>query len=659
MPGSLSRLPGAVYTGGARSSAGGQGWLIGIMVQRQTSSARSSDGGATHEVGLHLPGVLRLLSEHLYADPGVVLRELIQNAHDSCQRRRIEGMTPPGGYRPTIDVGIDRAARTLAITDNGAGLSEAEIHSYLATIGRGYTGELRERLEDAGHGEALTLIGQFGLGLLSAFTVAERVEMVTRSALFDEPAWRWVSDGGPTYRLAPAERTMLGTTVTLHLKVDGEFLLNEGIVMAAIRTFADFLPIPITVNGEPDPANRITPPWAAGAEQGALRRYVAERFGVEAPLAVIPLHDDRGVSGGPGLPIRGVLFIPPGSTLSIREFGNVAVYIRHMYVTDDERDLLPRWARFVGGVVESPALSPTASREQVRRDASFRRMQIALEKQLLDYLTGLAGENPAAWQRIVAAHNDLIKVWALDSHTFFEAVRDLVTFETSRGPLSLPEVLAASGGTLYYFVDERGAIQEKMLYDAQGLVAIDASRFAEEAFLQAYVRARPGVSLQQLEPGARFVFADVDVDEDEWLPIIRYYEEQGIPVQLVAFEPEGIPAILIYPPGSDDAADARAALESGSIRGAVADLIRAYVDLHDPLDSASRGTLHLNVTNSLIGYLATLPPESGALTAALEILYQNARVLAGRRLTPRQARESFDLITYSVEQLVRTLYEEE
>jgi molecular chaperone HtpG len=629
--------------------------MVEIMGERPTPSGYD---GMTYEVGLHLPGILRLLSEHLYADPRVVLRELIQNAHDSCQRHRIEASASPIDYQPAIDVRIDETERTLSILDNGAGLTQTEIHDFLATIGRGYTEELRQKLKIGEPDGATALIGRFGLGLLSAFTVASRIEVVTRSIFPGEPAWQWTSDGGPTYRLTPAERDLPGTTVTLHLKVDGEFLLNPGIVKTAIQTFADFLPIPITVNNGPEPVNSIDPPWAAGAEPEALRRYVTERFGVEVPLAIIPLRDEQDAGGLDGLPIRGVLFIPPRSTLSIHEFGSVTLYVRRMYVTDEEHDLLPRWARFVGGVIDTPALNPTASREQVRCDSNYRRVQAALEDQLLYYLTTLAAENPAAWQYIVAAHNDLIKVWALESHTFFEAVCDLVTFETSRGRLNLPDILLASGNTLYYYVDERGALQEKLLFDSRGLIAIDASHFAEESFLQAYAQVRPSVSLQQIEVGASFVFDEADGDDPHWTPIISYYEEQGIPVRLAAFQPEGIPALLVYPPGSDETAEARSALESGRVSGAVADLIQAYLDLHDPLDSASLGTLYLNVSNSLIAYLATLPPESGALTAALEILYQNARVLAGRKLTPREARESFDLITYSVEQIVRELYED-
>jgi molecular chaperone HtpG len=147
-----------------------------------------------------------------------------------------------------------------------------------------------------------------------------------------------------------------------------------------------------------------------------------------------------------------------GSIVSIREYGDVSVYIRRMFVTEEERELLPRWAKFVRGVVESPILNPTVSREQVRRDEVFYQIQTAIEDQLIAFLQDLAEHNPAAWRNIVIAHNDLIKAWALESRTFFDAVCDLVTFETSRGRLSVQEYLQASGGR---FILRRRAAQHK------------------------------------------------------------------------------------------------------------------------------------------------------------------------------------------------------
>ncbi len=611
-----------------------------------------------YPINLHLPGILRLLSEHLYSDPKVVLREMIQNAHDSCQRRALEDPAATT-YVPRIDIRTVPKKKLLVIQDNGSGLTPEEIHGYLATIGRSYTAELQQRLEFGGHSEALELIGQFGLGLLSAFVAADRLVMVTRHFRPGSSAWRWSSEGGGTYTLAPTERSEPGSTFYLHLKLAGEFLLNEDVVRGAIRTYADFLRTPVYLNDDSCPINVVSAPWHYQGSVSDYKRYIVKRFGVHEPLAIVPLHDHveevmlpNGATDEIVIPLRGVLFVPMGSIVSVNEYGDVAVYVRRMYITDDERDLLPRWAKFVRGVVECPLLRPTASREQVQRDETFFCVQKIVEEQLLTYLKRLPEYEPGAWHSIVAAHNDLIKGWALESQAFFEAVCDVVTFDTSRGRLTLREYLEASGGNIYYFVEERGATQEKMLYEASGLTVIDASHFAEEAFLKAYVRAHPDIVLHQLEPGAGFVFSDV-AGSDRWGMVVRYYNEQGIRTKLVSFSPDSIPAVFIYPAGSDHISGARASLRRGEISGPLAKLFKDYLRAHDPIGIGAQGTLHLNVANSLMRYLCTLSPGNASFTAALEIVYHNARFLAGRALTPEEARLGSEMIGYSVEQLIK------
>src|SRR5262249_1612787 len=154
----------------------------------------------------------------------VGVRELIQNSHDSCVRRRVE--RGEEDYEPRIDVAVDRKKRTLTIADNGMGLTSDEITDYLATIGRGYTRELRARPAMASAAEAGELIGQFGLGFLSAFLLAADVTLLTRSALGGS-GYRWQSSGDEFYEMAPAWREETGTTVELRLKPAAEFLLQE------------------------------------------------------------------------------------------------------------------------------------------------------------------------------------------------------------------------------------------------------------------------------------------------------------------------------------------------------------------------------------------------------------------------------------------------
>jgi molecular chaperone HtpG len=155
---------------------------------------RRSDERVQEQFHVHLPGLLTVLAEHLYSNRAVAVRELLQNAHDSCRRRAVECPNP--AYRPRVDVAVDRERGVLVIADNGSGLSAAEVRDYLATIGRSYTRELKGQVGVLAPGQAAGLIGHFGFGFLSAFLMASAVTATTRSYRAGSEPVRWSCDDG-------------------------------------------------------------------------------------------------------------------------------------------------------------------------------------------------------------------------------------------------------------------------------------------------------------------------------------------------------------------------------------------------------------------------------------------------------------------------------
>jgi len=636
-----------------------------------------SDPGAaprTLPMGLHLPGLLTILSEHLYSDPSVALREALQNAHDSCERRRVEGRE--AAYRPRVTVRFRARERWLELEDNGSGLTEGEIAEFLATIGRSYTRELRTRLEVGDAAEvaaAEQLVGQFGLGFLSAFLLARRVVLTTRSYRPGSPTLRFVSSGGASYELTTIDAEAGGpdsggTTLRMELKPGAQFLLDGDVLSRAIRTYVDFLPTPVHLEGDPagdgaafssEPLNRGRAPWHAPDEDAAAGdeaesrldyvEFVRARFGVE-PLTVLPLSDvvlhlgDDRVT----IPLSGVLFVPPGSITSLQEYGDVAVYVRRMFVCERERDLLPAWARFVRGVVESPRLRPTVSRETLRQDETFRQVQAGLEVALLAHFEELARAQPEVWREVVFAHNDLIKGWAVQAPRLFECVADRVQFETSRGRLTLPEVRAVNGDRLDFFSDDSGLNQERLLYEARGRVVIDASRFAEEAFLRRYADQNAGVRLAQLSPGCDSLFSAAD---GALARLVRHFEQRGVACRAVRFEPATLPALAIYPPAHDRVRRVRDALEQGTLEGPIGELLRGFVERRD--GAAAGPVLHLNADSALLAELERRGPDDPSFAPALDLLHQGARFFAGKQLAADESRRAFESAMASLAALLR------
>ncbi|MGZ3714802.1 MAG: ATP-binding protein, partial [Ktedonobacterales bacterium] len=590
----------------------------------------------------------------LYSTPRVALRELVQNAHDSCIRRREEDPAAASGYAPAIRIWADRSARQLMIEDNGSGLTRDEITVFLATVGRGYTSELRTRLDAGGRDEALELIGYFGLGLLSAFMIAQRVQITTCSYQTPGEAWRWISEGGQSYALRSATREGVGTTVQLDLRDDALFLLDADALTDTLRAYAELLPVPITIDSGSAAINTHPAPWTEGGESEhthtrAVRyaAWVRERLDAHA-LAVLPLDDARAPDGSV-IPLRGVLYAPERSIISIREYGDVAVYVRRMLITERERDLLPDWARFVTGVIECPLLNPTASRETLRHDPIYDAVRASIAAQLLAFFERLATDTPLDWAAIVHAHNDLIKGWAVRSPDLFTRVADLVTFKTSRGNLTIPDYLRENPGRIFYYDEEDGLALALTLFEARRLAVIDARWFADVAFLKRYGELY-GTQIEQLAPGAGFIFTPFVDTDGSWHPVLDACAAEGLPARLVTFQPESLPAIMLYPPGAERLRRARQVSERPTVVSPIRRLVRDYI-AQQPQSDASHGMLHLNVSNPLLRRVRDYGPERPEFAPLMSILIANARVFAGQGLSAQETIACFDHINAALAQL--------
>jgi molecular chaperone HtpG len=599
---------------------------------------------------LHLPGLLKVLAEHLYTSKKVGVRELIQNAHDSCIRRKIEA--GERRYRPRIGIGLDETRRVVTISDNGNGLTAEEIGTYLATIGRGYTRELREKLAFTSPTEAAELIGQFGLGFLSAFLLASEVTLTTRS-IQGGPALRWHSAGDEHYELTPGQRAEVGTTVELKIKPAASFILGEQTLIETVRTYADFLPIPIYVNDDDLPVNLMAPPWEDDEPMRAIPEYIGRVFHGMKPLCVLPLRDARVSIGHDSItvPLQGFLFVPPGSVASVREYGDLNIYIRRMFICERERDLLPPWARFVRGVIECPLLQPTASREGIHQDENFELVRQALENQLGRALQDLARDDPLTWRKVVRGHSDVIIGWAVSDNDFFERVEDIVTFRTTRGPLSLPDYLEQSGGSLYYVTRELGSLQEQLLAEARDVPAIDASWFSVTPFLERYAQRHPDVNLVQLDGESQQLLRPAQ--EGVFAPLLAHYRSAGVKAAVASFRPAEAPALVLYPQGAELAREAEASLQAGDLPGPLAGLVNEYIEGRFGDREELAGTLYLNAANPFVRRLAERLPPRETLGPVLGLIHQVARLFAGRMLSAADAVGAFAEVTGSLEGLVR------
>lgn len=389
-----------------------------------------------------IAGIIEIMGTSLYSNPNTPIRELLQNAHDAIMRRRARDLT----YQGRIDVTMDEAKRTIAFTDNGIGLSPAEAEEYLGTLGvgvtglikKGFTAEQPDAETPASKKDGSTLIGQFGIGLFSGFMLADRI--VVDSLRFEgEQAVRWEAGAGTNIELSESDRKEVGTTVTLFLKANYTiFAEDEQLMEESIKQYADFLPIPIYLNGANARINQIQAAWLDPTpDQENMVEELASYFG-ETPLDTIPIAMESPVA------VRGALYVTPQRTPGFGDDATLAVSVRRMIISRHIRELIPGWAPFLRGVLELPDCSPTSNREDLVRDAVFAAVCESLEEAIYSHFETLSDREPSRWQAMLQWHRYTLAGMAIYDDRLRHLLVKTYRFNTSQGELTFREILERS-----------------------------------------------------------------------------------------------------------------------------------------------------------------------------------------------------------------------
>jgi molecular chaperone HtpG len=543
--------------------------------------------------GVDLGGLMTVLGQHLYSTPMVALRELVQNAHDSIVRRRIEdpqaALTLDGAG---IRVEGDITAGIVRVFDTGAGLTEDEVHSYLATVGVGYTRKLRMETESD------QLIGMFGLGFLSAFVLATRVTVTTTSFQTPHLGWRYQSSNGEQYTLSPVPARSIGTVVELELRDIHKNLTGTGMLTKILKRYCALLRVPVMVGqGTDTPLNGEPPPWRAPSSQVVEHLFQARRNALAfasrfeehfEPLCTMPVASST-------MPdFKGMLWVQDGSTYGTSDNRNLSVFVRGMLLDDDARDLLPPWAGFVGGVIESNQLTPTASREDLQRDSAYRSVQEALTEALIEGLADIARHQPEAWRRVVSRHNEALLGASLCDPRLFSLLADAVNVPTSQG--DLPASALNKNGLVHVNMGSVGGFED-MLFRALQVPVARGERYAVLPFLREWAQTH-GAGLIELgtEQGNRKLFTTAELAplEQAWLSEVLCDGERLVPAH---FAPTELPLVVVH----DRDAELKKNIESDEadkrISLAALRLVRSFTA---GIDGSTPSRLYVNVDNSAV-----------------------------------------------------------
>lgn len=446
-----------------------------------TTAAKPSTGVDKHEFQAETRQLLDIVARSLYSDHEVFVRELISNASDALEKFRYTALTNTeesqlaAKDRPLeIRITTDKPQMQLTIQDTGIGMTREELISNLGTIARSGSKSFLEQLkQNSDTAEASSnIIGQFGVGFYSAFIVAQRVEVFTRAATPNAPGLRWSTDGSGMYEIEEAENVEHGTKIVLHLKTDCREYADEDRIRAVIKKYSNFVGSPIILNNKQ--ANEIKPLWLmepqsiTKEQHQDFYRFISNSF--DSPRFTLHYNADVPLS------IHALLYFPEGKPglfeMSRDGTTGVALYTRKVLIQSKTEHLLPKWLRFIKGVVDSEDIPLNLSRELLQNSSLIRKLSSVISSRVIRFLQERAKKQPEEYEAFYRDYGLFLKEGIVTSSDTSEKeeIAKLLRFESSQsqtGRISLDDyysTVSTEQKDIYYLAAPNRVLAESSPY---------------------------------------------------------------------------------------------------------------------------------------------------------------------------------------------------
>ena len=498
---------------------------------------------STGKINVAVENIFPLIKKFLYSDHEIFLRELISNATDATLK--LKHLTNIGEAsveygNPVIDVKIDKDSKTLSITDQGIGMTEEEVQKYINEVAFSGAEEFLDKYKDTAKDSGI--IGHFGLGFYSAFMVARKVEIITKSYK-DAPAVKWECDGSPEFTISPAEKDVRGTEIILHIAEDSEEFLEENRISELLTKYNKFMPVPIKFGTKeetlplpedaPEDAeaetktvdniiNNPDPAWTkqpTDLEEKDYKDFYRELYPMqfEEPLFHIHLNVDYPFN------LTGILYFPRlGQDMNIQK-DRIQLYQNQVFVTDNVEGIVPEFLTMLRGVIDSPDIPLNVSRSYLQADGAVKKISSYITRKVADKLKSLFNEDREDFEKKWNDIKVVIEYGMLSEDKFFDKADAFALYPTV-------------DNTYYTFAELQEKIKENQTDKDGKLVVLYASnQDAQHQYIQAakdkgyevLLLDSPIVShlLQKLETSKENI-SFVRVDGDDINNLIKKDEEQ-------------------------------------------------------------------------------------------------------------------------------------
>ena len=407
--------------------------------------------------------LLQLIIHSLYSHPEIFLRELISNASDALDKLKYLNLTEEPykslPFDPRVDLELDEINTRLIIADTGIGMNQEDLIAHLGTIARSGTKNFLHNLSGDAKRDS-NLIGQFGVGFYSAFMVADHVEVISRKA-GEDTAWKWISDGKSGFEIEPAERATPGTTVTLFLNENGKEYANSYKLREIVKKYSNHIAFPIFLTADKSD-------WNEEEKRSVTKRETEQINSASAmwKLSKTELKDEdykelyKTISGDWEEPLfwfhtkaegtqeyTTLFYVPSLAPMDMYQADykpGVKLYVRRVFITDDSKELLPGYLRFLRGIIDSEDLPLNVSREILQQNRILTAIRTASVKKVLAELSSAAKDRPEDYTKFITQYNRPLKEGLYSDFANRETLLDLVRVKSTKvdGFTSLAEAKA-------------------------------------------------------------------------------------------------------------------------------------------------------------------------------------------------------------------------
>jgi len=535
-------------------------------------------------ISIHTENIFPIIKKFLYSDNEIFLRELVSNAVDAVQKiKRLGSLGQFNGEvgAPLVQVAVDKDQKTIAISDNGLGMTAEEIKKYINQVAFSGASEFVEKFKDAK--DANEIIGKFGLGFYSAFMVADLVEIETLSYQDGAEPARWVCDGSTEFEITEGHRTTRGTDIILHINKDSEEFLETFKLQEILDKYAKFLPVPIKFGTKTESVedgedaegkkqykdvevdniiNTTNPIWTKApadlSDEDYLSFYRELYPFSEEPLFWIHLNVDYPFN------LTGVLYFPKLKNDFEMQRNKIKLFSRQVFITDEVKDIVPEFLMLLHGVIDSPDIPLNVSRSFLQADSNVKKINNYITKKVADKLAELFAKDRKAYEEKWKDIGLFVKYGMISEEKFYDKAKDFALVGNTKNELfTLPEykdkvsaLQTDKNGTVVYLYTNDAAKQDAFIQSANkkdyDVLVLDSP--IDNHFINQLEQKLEKTSIKRVDSSVVDKLIEKDeqlehvLSEDQVKEVTEIFQKAitkpGMQVEIVALHPEELPVTI-------------------------------------------------------------------------------------------------------------------